>query len=214
MTVMMKLWMVMMLLATTIFSRGQGIIGIFEQGAYELKEYGQQIAALGLFITQEEKGYGIKESGLASIGSITRNEYGLHQTYFGSLASVNPVVGEMAAVTEILALETGVVKGFGAAMGRWKGSGGLTAAELAMLGQIYANLCTVGVDGVEALEDVITKGELTMSDDQRMERIMQIDREMRERNVFAQQVAAEGDLLVMERRAEGVGAMQSLYRLK
>jgi hypothetical protein len=119
----------------------------------------------------------------------------------------------MAAVSEILALETSVVKGFGTAMGRWKGSGGLTAAELAMMGQVYANLCTAGADGVEALTDVITKGRLTMSDDQRMERIMEIDRQMREQNVFAQQVAAGTDLLVMERRGEGVGAMQSYYGL-
>jgi hypothetical protein len=182
-------------------ARAQGVIGIFEQGAYELKEYGQQIAALGLFSTLEEKGYGVKESGLASIGSITGNEYGLHQTYFGSLRAVNPAVGEMAAVVEILALEAGTVKGFGAAMRRWEGSGGLTAGELAMLGQIYANLCTVGANGVLALGDVAANGKLTMSDDQRMERIMQIDRQMREHNVFAQQVSAETDLLVMERQA-------------
>ena len=178
---------------------------------------GQQIAALALFITQEEKGYGIKESGLANIGSITGNEYGLHQTYFGSLASVNPAVGEMAAVAEILALETGIVKGFGAAMGRWKGSGGLTAAEWTMLGQVYADLCTAGVEGVQALTDVMTTGRLTMTDDQRMERIMQIDRRMREQNVFAQQVAAEGDFLVMERQGEGVGSMEAMeaaYGLK
>jgi hypothetical protein len=119
----------------------------------------------------------------------------------------------MAAVVEMLALETSIVKGFGAAMSRWKGSGGLTAGELVMLGRVYANLCMAVADGVEALTDVITKGKLTMSDDQRMERILQIDRQMREQNVFAQQVAAGTDLLVMERRGEGVGAMQSYYGL-
>src|SRR5580704_8597036 len=83
--------------------RAQFLGGIFDQGATELKEYAEQIAALQVYTGQAEKGYKIVEGGLANIGKINQGELELHQAFFSSLAAVNPKIANMAEVADILA---------------------------------------------------------------------------------------------------------------
>lgn len=113
------LWLVVLMAGR---ADGQVLGGIFNQGATELKEYGQQIAALAVMIGKLEKGYQIIEGGEDSIGTSAAAEYGLHQTYFASLTAVNPAVAEMPDVEDILAMESAMVNGMGAAVKRWAAS--------------------------------------------------------------------------------------------
>jgi hypothetical protein len=187
-------------------ARAQVLGGIFSQGATELKDYGAQIAALQRLITGTERGYQIVGTGLDTIGSINQAEFGLHQAYFSSLAAVNPVVAKMPEVGEYMTLQTVVLQGFAGALQRWRQGGGLTAGEMGAIGQVYANLCTLGAQQTGELEDLLTPGKGTMTDDQRLARVRALDASVKEQFVFVQVYAARVNALVGERGAEGRGS--------
>jgi hypothetical protein len=188
---------IMMILVGT--ARGQFLGGIFEQGATELREYGQQIVALALLIDRSEKGYRIVEGGLADIGGVTGAEYGLHQTYFGSLAAVNPAVAQMPEVSEILAMEAGIVSGMALAVKRWRASGRLTVGEMGVAGEVYAGVCRGGEEILGELREALSDGELVMGDGQRMGRVVELVGRMRELEHSSSAYIAGGDFLVAQR---------------
>jgi hypothetical protein len=180
-------------------ARGQFLGGIFEQGATELREYGQQIAALALLIDRSEKGYRIVEGGLAHIGGITGTEYGLHQIYFGSLSMVNPAVAQMPEVGEILSMETGIVNGMASAVKRWRASGRLTAGEIMVVTEVYAGAVQVSEEVITELKAALADGVLVMGDGQRMNRVESLAQRIREMAAMAARYDAGVDLLVVMR---------------
>jgi hypothetical protein len=210
-----RVCLLLMVVMVVQAGRAQVLGGIFDQGATELKEYAQQIAALQVYIGQAEKGYRIVGSGLAGIGKINQGEYELHQAFFNSLAAVNPKIAGMPEVAEILALQASIVEGFSAAMSRWKKGGGLSAGELEAVGQVYSTICRAGLQDVGDLQNLTTPGKLTMPDDQRIIRIKALDADMKQQYVFVQQFTAQTDMLVAERRGAGIqaGVMQQYYGL-
>jgi len=180
----------------------QSLDGIFGQGAEELKEYGQQVAALNLLAGLEGQGYQIQETGLASIGGITSDEYGWHQAYFGSLAAVNPAVAGMPEVGEILAVEGSMVRGMAAGLKRWKASGWLTASELGYFGQVYSQVCTVGSAGLQELQVVLTADSFTMTDEERIRRVVALDKEMKEWDAAVERFEMGVEVLVRGRECQ------------
>lgn len=61
-----------------------------------------QIVALDAYSAAAAQGYRLVENGVHTIADIRRGEWGLHQTYYGSLRTVNPAVRGMAEVSAVL----------------------------------------------------------------------------------------------------------------
>lgn len=61
-----------------------------------------QIVALDAYSAAAAQGYRLVGNGVHTIADIRRGEWGLHQTYYGSLRVVNPAVRGMAEVGAIL----------------------------------------------------------------------------------------------------------------
>lgn len=192
--------------------RTQVLGGIFDQGATELKEYGKQIVALQLLMNKARKGYSIVEFGLQDIGSIDSGEAALHREYFNSLGSVNPRVAGMSQVADIRTLASSIQERLGLSLARWN-SGGLSADELAMLRGMQQRI----VNGIEAnldeLTNLLTPLKLTMTDDQRMARIDLIDDKMKRLSEFVGEFSGQTDVLIVERKAAGIGALKEIYGL-
>jgi hypothetical protein len=196
--IMMTGWCLMALAANV---RAQFLDGIFSQSGTQRKVYEAQIAALKLFSSKVQEGYQIVEKGLSDIREIRQGEFGLHQAFFSGLSSVNPALAKMPEVEEVLTLQAWVVNGFSEALQRWKQEGGLTAEELAVIGRVYAKVCEEGVQDMQALQDVMTAGTLSMPDGQRMLQIRELDANMKDRYVFVQIFLNETDLLAAHRRS-------------
>ena len=182
--------------------RAQPLGGIFSQGATEIANNEAQIAALGLLAATANAGYSIVENGLTDIGLVHGAEYGLHQAYFTGLSAVNPAVAGMPEVQDCLAIEQDLVTGLSAALGRWRASGALTADELNMADGVYQHLCQLGSAELAELQDLLTDGRLAMGDADRMERVREVDEEVRKEWTFGRRWAADMEGLVGERVAE------------
>lgn len=188
-------------MALAVNVQAQFLDGIFSQSGTQRKEYEAQIAALKLFSSKVQQGYQIVEKGLSDIRDIRQGELGLHQAFFSGLSSVNPVLAKMPEVGEILALQKEMVNGFSAALQRWKQEGGLTTGELAVIGMVYANISQEGGKDMEALQDLLTAGKLSMPDGQRMLRIRELETSMKDRYVVVQIFLNQTDLLAAQRRS-------------
>jgi hypothetical protein len=190
------------LVVGSVSVKAQFLGGIFSQGSTELKNSTTQLALLEALSGSTDEGYSIFEEGLTNTATITGAEYGLHQIYFANLAAVNPAVAGMPEVTDIINLADWIGDGFPAAVDRWRNSGRLTAAELGYVDEVLANSAQRVASILGQLKELLTAGESSMTDADRMRRVALLDRTVREEYGFMLDFIAGGDRLVAERQIE------------
>jgi hypothetical protein len=198
----------------SFWSRAQFLGEFFDQGATQLQLDGEQLAALQAYTGELESGYRIVENGITDMGAAKGGGYGLHKTYFTSLAAVNPSVAGMPEVQEILGWQESMVTALSTALDRWQSGGELTSDELAALSDLNATIVQQGRQVVKSLTDLVTAGQLTMTDDQRIAGILRSDRETKQEYGQVQDIVGQTDLLIQQRLAEwGDGiAIGQLYQ--
>ena len=187
----------------------------FSQNSTRLKYYGQQIAAFQVELGKLEKGYRISEAGLGAISGSKKAEYDLHNGYYASLGDVNRAIGELDEVAEIVSLQAAIIERFTSALGRYRSGGLLGADRLGYIGQVYSNVLQAGLADVEILTEVLTAHDLQMTDDQRMGRIRELDRVMRDRFAFTLAFTNGTDLLAQQQAREhaDLGMLKVFYGL-
>jgi hypothetical protein len=195
--------------------RAQLLGGFFEQNATRKQDNEQQVAALGAFITVSEKGYRIVESGLSTIKGIKSGEFDLHSTFYSSLKSINPSIGNMGEVAEIIALQAATAERVSAALSRYRQNGGLGVDELTAVGQVFQAVVNVGTADVNMLIQLLTAGVLQMTDDQRIAGIRELDAAARTRYGQTSEITDQADLLCLQRQTEAarIGTVRGLYGL-
>jgi hypothetical protein len=80
----------------------------------------EQLAELEVFRQTTAQGYQIETTGVDSIGQITNDEFQLHQTYYGSLAAINPSFNNDARLTALRNLQSYLVQQIQADIGYWQ----------------------------------------------------------------------------------------------
>ncbi len=187
----------------------------FQQKKTQQKYLIQQIAALQVYLSYVEKGYGIAKKGLDVIQEFKNGEFNLHETFFNSLKAVNPTVKNAAEVAEIIALQLSIVSQFKHAIKTYKQSDQFSNDELIYINNVYANLTNYCLKDIDALMVVITNDSLQMGDDERMQQINIIYADMEDKNSFAQHFTNSAKLLVNQkvREQNDISVSRSLYGL-
>ena len=180
-------------------SKAQFLGGIFDQHATELKYYETQIAYLELYIGYLEKGYKIAQAGLTEIADIKKGEFNLHQTFFSSLAAVNPSISGYARVADIITMQLAIVSQFKKTLQQ---TSHFSASEISYLQSVYSNLSNECSKSLTELISIITGGSLTMHDDERIKRIDNIYGDMKDKYAFSQSFTSEASVLAAQRAYE------------
>jgi hypothetical protein len=175
------------------------VLAIFEQGAEELKEYGQQIAALELLLTGQQKGYQIIESGLSSIGSITGDEYSLHQNYYGSLGAVNPAIAQTSQIAECLSVESTMLTALSTAIQRWRSSKYLTTGDLSYINQMTEILTNAASTQLKCLRLLVADDGLMMTDNERIQQVNTVYQQLTSIISLSRVFISSTDILVLNR---------------
>jgi hypothetical protein len=202
-------------LTGALSGRAQTFADWFDQNATRKQYNEQQIAALGTFITVAEKGYSIVESGLSAIKVIKTGEFNLHSSFYSSLESINPAVGNMGEIAEIIALQLATAERVNAALARHRQDGSIGTDEQTAVSQVLQGVVNAGISDVNTLMQIITAGKLQMTDDQRMGYIRELDTSARMRYVLAAGVTDQADVVSLQRQAEmaQAGVVLGLYGL-
>ena len=137
----------------------------FHQKKTQIKYLLQQIAANEVYIDYLRKGYKIAESGLNTINDIKHGDFNLHNDYFNSLKTVDPKVRGMAEVAGIFMFQDQIIKQVTYAGQRIKLSDQFTSSEIKYVQSVFNHLLDECTKDVNALTDVVTSGDITMTDD-------------------------------------------------
>lgn len=156
----------------------------FRQKATQKKYLLQQIAALQVYIGYVSKGYSIAKTGLNTIQDIKHGDLNLHKGYFTSLVTVNSKIKRYAKVAEILALEINIAKQAAKTVKTCKNSNQLTTAELEYLQKVFNTLLDDCAKCLDALFNIITNGQLSMKDDERIAAIDKLYDGMADKQIF------------------------------
>jgi hypothetical protein len=176
------------------------VLGIFEQSAEELSEYGQQIAALELLLTRQQEGYEFVESSLAAISGITGTEFTLHQHYYSSLETPNPAITQSPELDEFSSFQSLISTDLTTAISRWQQSGCLTFNDRAYIGSTSAFITKTLFSQLSTSITLTSDNDFAMTDDQRAEKISQLHSQARSLYVFTQTFIDGVDLLILNRK--------------
>lgn len=181
---MKKIIVIALLLSVVTLGNAQTFAEWFNQKATQRKYLIQQIAALKVYIGYVTKGYSIAKKGLNTIQDIKHGDFNLHSSYFTSLITVNPKIKRYAKVADIIALQINIAKQAAKTIKDCKNSHLLSAAELAYLQKVFNTLLDDCAKCLDDLFNLITNGQLSMKDDERIAAIDKLYVDMVDKQVF------------------------------
>lgn len=182
----------------------------------QIKQEIQQVAAYAVYIKDAEKGYSIVENGIHTVGQIKNGTFNLHSAFFSSLESINPSVKGYASVAEIILLQISIVQTFQSGIASFKQSGQLHADELAYISKVYSTVVNAGLEDVNALMALVTAGDYSMNDGERLGEIDALYKDMADKYTFTQAFMGQGNSLQRSRASDqtDINEISTLYGIK
>jgi hypothetical protein len=170
----------------------------FRQKKTQIKYLTDQVAALNAFETSLRQGYNELKSGWTAIGNFKDGELGLYETYYQSLSQVNPEIAKSTDMAAIRSEQQSIIGQFNAI----GGLNGLTTGERAYIQSVQQNIIAGCAKDMADLQTVLSPGDLSMSDDERIKRIAGISGDIRDKYLFTCHFSSEVRLLAIERDQE------------
>ena len=162
------------------------------------------------------KGYDILSDGYQAVKDISEGNFDLHQVFLDQLLKASPVVRKYYKIAEIINFQMQIVSEYGAAYKRFKADNSFSVDEILYIGKVYDNLVNESLEGLGDLTTVLTDGALRASDDERLQQIDELDKDMRERLVFLRYFNNKTSILSLQRTKEknDANTMGGAYGLK
>lgn len=161
----------------------------------------QQIAALKVYLEYLKDGYDIVKKGMNIVGDIKEGNFSSHKEYFGSLSKVNRLVSSSPLASRIVYLQTITVRLINQLRTRLDESE-LTEAEQKYLEKVCSNILVITKDNTEQLELLLTDGKLEMKDDERIDRLNELDRNVLSCFTFTKKLCNDTNLLILQREKD------------
>jgi hypothetical protein len=148
------------------------------------------------------KGYDILSEGYQAVKDISEGNFDLHQVFLDELLKASPVVRKYYKIAEIINCQMQIVSEYGAAYKRFKADNNFSVDEILYIGKVYDNLVGESLEGLGDLTTVLTDGALRASDDERLQQIDMLDKDMRERLAFLRYFNNNTSVLSLQRTKE------------
>lgn len=146
--------------------------------------------------------YKIVSSGYNRIKDIANGNYKLHQVFLDGLYTVNPNIRNYKRVADIINLQTSILKEYKTSLARFKSSKFFKPEEIEYITSVYAQLTDESLQNITELTMVLTGGKLRMSDDERLQAIDRIYKQMQEKLSFLQYFNNNTSILELQRKKE------------
>ena len=162
------------------------------------------------------KGYDILSQGYQAVKDISEGNFDLHQFFLDELLKASPAVRKYYKIGAIINCQVQIVSEYGTAYKRFKADGNFSVDEILYIGKVYDNLVNESLKGLGDLTTVLTEGALRASDDERLQQIDMLDKDMRERLVFLRYFNNNTSILSLQRTKErnDANTISGAYGLK
>lgn len=197
----------MKILLSILLLYGQSILGQnseewLNQKKTQEKYLKQQIAALQVYIGYAKTGYKIVNKGLKAVQNIKKGDFNIHRDFISSFKNVNPKVKGYTKVADIIAYQLRIIKQTKEMLKGAREAGQFTDTELEYCSMVISNLLNSSLDNIDELVTIITSGELSMKDDERITRIDALYADMQDKYAFVSSFSEEMGLLTVQRMRE------------
>ena len=188
----------------------------FKQKKTQIKYLTQQLAALQVYEGYLSKGYKIASGGLHTISNIKNGEFSLHKAFCSSLSHINPSVQHNSRIADIIALQLDIIGHCKKGYKNWSHSKQLKSHDIQYIHSVFTTLLQGCTNDVDDLITLTTNGQVQLSDDERLQRIDAICKDMRDKYAFTQSFSNETNGLIRNRQKEQneVTALTFIYNLK
>lgn len=146
---------------------------IFEQNKTQKEYLLKQIIAIRVYGNYLKKGYQIAKGGLKTISDLKKGEFDLHQEFFNSLKSINPIVANNPLIAVIFDLEKGISNSF-----KTLKFSGLSSSEIDYINTVKRKVLEESNQDLENLSVILKPNQLEMEDSQRIQRIDELHQSM------------------------------------
>jgi len=174
-----------------------------------------QLAELEAYAKLAAKGYQIAEKGWHTIQDIKNGEFNLHSVFFTSLKTVNPKVRGMEQAAEVVALELAITSQVKQALARYRDAKGLLPGDFDYIHSFLDAVLTDVQKNGAALGEIITDGEVQMTDGERIRAIQRLNEAAKRDYAGLHTMTTTADALAAARQKEGADlqAMQKMIGL-
>ena len=174
----------------------------FSQKSTQRKYLFQQIAALQVYLDYLKKGYNIVQKGWTIVENITNGNLNLHRDFFGSLKSVNPVIGNSAKVVDIIAFQYYIIRNMKGVYNFCASNKNFTPEEIRYIAKVHTNMLFLCDASISELLMIIRSDKTEMTDDERMQRIDKIYDDMQDKRAFVKAFDSDTKQLSSQRSKE------------
>jgi len=173
----------------------------------------EKLTQLKNILTELKDGYEIVSKGYTAIKNISEGNFKLHDIFLKSLLEVSPVVKNYVRIKDITEAQLSLVREYKNALKQFKGSGEFSVEEINYLEKVYANLFNHSLDNLQTMIMVITAGKLRMSDDERINSIDVVWKDVSQQLTFLRHFNNQARILCLQRAKEknDLSTMKQLY---
>jgi len=173
----------------------------------------EKLTQLKNILTELKSGYEIVSNGYTTIKDISEGNFNLHNIFLKSLLEVSPAVKNYVRIKDITDAQVSLVREYKNALKQFKGSGEFSVDEINYLEKVYANLFNHSLDNLQTMIMVITAGKLRMSDDERINSIDVVWKEVSQQLTFLRHFNNQARILCLQRAKEknDFTTMKQLY---
>lgn len=173
----------------------------------------EKLAQHRQILADMKKGYALVTTGYRTIRDANEGNFSLHHGYLEGLLGVSPAVRQYRRVGEILSLQATLLQESGKAL-RGAGRGGtFSPEEVRYLDRVYGRMLRHSLDQLETLTGVLTTRQLRMSEEERLQAIDAIWREMQELLLAQRDFNRSLTVLAWQRTREGrrIAGVREIY---
>jgi len=173
----------------------------------------EKLTQLKSILTELKEGYQIVSNGYTNIKNISEGNFNLHDIFLESLLEVSPAVKNYGRIKDIIDAQLTLVKEYKNALKQFKESGEFSIDDVNYLEKVYANLFNYSLDNLQTMIMVITAGKLRMSDDERINSIDAVWKEVSQELTFLRHFNNEARILCLQRAKDknDFSTMKQLY---
>ena len=158
-----------------------------------------KLEQLKQILSDLEKGYTTLRTGYSQIENLASGNFNLHEAFLNQLLQVSPAVKNYHKTTEIIGYQLRLVRDYKQAFSSFKATGQFTVNEISYLSRVYGNLFKKSLQQLDELTLVLTSGKLRMSDEERLEAIDRIHRDIQDKVMFLTAFNQETQVLAISR---------------
>ncbi|MCU1464035.1 MAG: TerB family tellurite resistance protein [Acidimicrobiales bacterium] len=173
----------------------------------------EKLTQFKAILSDMQSGYTILTQGYGTVKDISQGNFNLHSAFLNSLMAVSPEVRKYGRIADIIANQASIVSEYKWAWKQANASGHFNAQELLYMNGVFTSLLNQSLDNLTNLANVITAGNLRMSDAERLQAIDGIYSDTQNKLVFLRDFNNKVAVLALQRQKEEneVNNLKTLY---